>query len=250
MGAGCRGSRARRASCASIKPRCGRRSHRRHISAPCSRRTRTRSSTPASSPSGLARAAEERGIEIFEHSPVRRIDTVGRRRGGRDRRRAHLRAQGRARDERVPLAAAPQHAHDRAGVRLRADDRAAVDRAARGDRLERPAGSERPGQPVPLLPPDRRRPHPVRRLRRRLSLRRARPRRVREPARVVREAREPLLHDVPAARGPDGSRIAGPVRSTRARGSARSTAAPARTRSRTRPVSPVSVSPRPASPAR
>ena len=241
---------ARRASCASTKPRCGRRSHRPPISAPCSRRTRTPSSTPASSPSGLARAAEERGIEIFEHSPVRRLDTAGDgvavvTDGGRITARKAVLATNVFPSllRRNTLMTVPVYDYVLMTEPL-------TDRAARGDRLERPAGSQRPRQPVPLLPADRRRPHPVRRLRRRLPLRRARPRGVREPARVVRAAREPLLHDVPAARGPDGSPIAGPVRSTRARGSARSTAAPARTRSRTRPVSPVSVSPRPASPAR
>ena len=126
--------------------------------------------------------------------------TPGRRRGRHRPRRACAPTQGRARDERVPLAAPAQHAHDGAGVRLRADDRAALDEQRRA-RLERPPGRERPGQPVPLLPAERRRPHPVRRLRRRVPLRRARPRGVREPARDVREAREPLPHDVPAARG-------------------------------------------------
>ena len=55
------------------------------------------------------------------------------------------------------------------------------------DRLARPPGHRRHGQPVPLLPPDRRRPDPVGRLRRRLPLRRPgrprarRPRRRRSP---------------------------------------------------------------------
>ena len=55
--------------------------------------------------------------------------------------------------------------------------------AARVDRLGGTAGHRRLGQPVPLLPADRRQPHPVRRLRRDLPLRRPR---ARERTRTVR----------------------------------------------------------------
>ena len=70
------------------------------------------------------------------------------------------------------------------------------------DRLEAPPGHRRRRQPVPLLPPDRRRPHPVRRLGRRLPLRRPgrpAPRRARPD---LRHARPALLPHLPAARGP------------------------------------------------
>ena len=50
---------------------------------------------------------------------------------------------GRAGHQRVPAAAAPDPQLRRPGVRLRADDRAAVGGAARGDRLEGPAGDRR-----------------------------------------------------------------------------------------------------------
>ena len=72
----------------------------------------------------------------------------------------------------------------------------------RDDRLAAPPGHRRRRQPVPLLPPDRRRPDPVRRLGRGLPLRRPgrpAPRRARAD---VREARAALLPHVPAARGP------------------------------------------------
>ena len=80
---------------------------------------------------------------------------------------------GRAGHRRVPaIAAAPAQAVAGAGVRLRADDRAAVGRAAGQRRLAAPAGRRGPGQPVPLLPADRGQPDPVGRLRRGLLQRR------------------------------------------------------------------------------
>ena len=62
------------------------------------------------------------------------------------------------------------------------------------------AGPLRRHQPVPLLPPDRRPPDPLGRLRRGLRLRRARHARARRAARDVRAARGALPRDVPAAR--------------------------------------------------
>ena len=58
--------------------------------------------------------------------------------------------------------------------------------AARRDRLARPRGALRRHQPVPLLPPDRRPPDPLGRLRRGLRLRRPRLARARRPARDLR----------------------------------------------------------------
>ena len=103
------------------------------------------------------------------------------------------RAPGGARHRRVPAAAAPAAAVRRAGVRLRADDRAAQPRAARRDRLAQPAGRRRLGQPVPLLPADRRQPHPVGRLRRRLLQRRQRSSRSSTSGRDLRQAGRALL---------------------------------------------------------
>ena len=69
-------------------------------------------------------------------------------------------------DVRVQRLDAAAGDHVRAGLRLRADDRAAHRGAARRDRLGRPRGHVRRGQPVPLLPAVGRRPDPVGRLRR------------------------------------------------------------------------------------
>ncbi len=63
-------------------------------------------------------------------------------------------------------------------------------------------GPRRQREPVPLLPAHRRRPHPVRRLRRGLPLRRQGAPRVRGPHREPPQARLALLHDLPAVGGP------------------------------------------------
>ena len=123
---------------------------------------------------------------------------------GPHRLRHRHRRPGRAGDQRLPGAAAARAAAYGAGLRLRRHDRAAVGRAARGDRVAGPAGARRPRQPVPLLPAQRRRPDPVRRVRRGLPLRQAGPVGVRAPARVVPPAGLPPAHDVPAARGRTG----------------------------------------------
>ena len=123
------------------------------------------------------------------------------------RRRAHgLRCggacrQGRARDQRVPVAGTPPQTPHRARLRLRADDRAAVAPAAGRDRLAGTPGHGRHDQPVPLLPDDQRRPDPVGRVRRDLPLRAPCAAVVRPAARDVRPARPAVLHDVPAAGG-------------------------------------------------
>ena len=74
--------------------------------------------------------------------------------------------------------------------------------AARLDRLEAPPGHRRQRQPVPLLPAERRQPHPLGRLRRRLPLRRTGRSRPRRPRGDLRAPVAELLHDLPAARGP------------------------------------------------
>ena len=104
---------------------------------------------------GLRRAAVAAGVRICEYSPVSALEPDG---AGikvttdagvvRARRRA-------ARHERPPAAADSDPSLHRADLRLRADDRAAVRRAAPRDRLGPPAGDRRPRQPVSLLPPDR-----------------------------------------------------------------------------------------------
>ena len=121
----------------------------------------------------LARVATDLGVEIHEHTRVTGLDAPTR--GPVDvthhRRLGHQRP-GRAGHQRLPLAAASDPADDGAGLRLRADDRAAHRRPARLHRLGQPAGPRRPGQPVPLLPADRRQPDPLGRVRRDLPLRR------------------------------------------------------------------------------
>src|SRR6201989_1850 len=126
------------------------------------------------------------------------------RRGGRDGAAPPRRAAGQtggARHQRVSPAgpaAAPVH---RAGLRLRAGDRAAQPGAARRRRLAEPAGRRRRGQPVPLLPADVRQPDPVGRLRRHLPLRRRGPPGLRPAPGHLRQARRAFLHHVPAAGG-------------------------------------------------
>ena len=65
-----------------------------------------------------------------------------------------------------------------------------------------PPGHRRLGQPVPLLPPDRRRSHPLRRLGRGLPLRRPGLPPPRRPRPDLREALPALLPHLPAARRP------------------------------------------------
>ena len=71
----------------------------------------------------------------------------------------------------------------------------------RVDRLGEPPGNRRQRQPVSLLPADRRRPHPLRRLRRDLSLRQPHRARARAARAQLRHARGALLRQLPAARG-------------------------------------------------
>ena len=85
---------------------------------------------PGKLATGLARAAEEAGVEIFEGSPVRSSTTTVLRRRDHRHRACHGATRG-AGHERLPVAAAPQPADDGPGVRLRPDDRAADGRPAR-----------------------------------------------------------------------------------------------------------------------
>ena len=128
---------------------------------------------PAKLAAELARVAEERGVEIFERSPVHaHRRRPARRRRGRHRRRARRRRARRARHERLPVAAEAQPAHDGAGVRLRAHDRAADATSS----SPRSAGSDRQGigdlaNQFHYYRLIARQPDPVRRLRRGLPLR-------------------------------------------------------------------------------
>ena len=150
---------------------------------------------------GLRNAALAAGVRVFEHTAVERprgagagveLTAAG---GSVAARRALL-----ATSAYPPLvrSVAPLRA---AGVRLRADDRAAEPGSARVDRLVPPPGARRLRQPVPLLPAERGRPHPLRRLRRRVPLRRPGGLPARRPRGDLRHALPALLHDVPAARG-------------------------------------------------
>ena len=103
----------------------------------------------------LARACQEAGVAIYEHTNAQRLDSAG----------VALRIQAptgdlhlpqrRAGDERLSEPAAAQPAAHRAGVRLRAGHRAAHRRAARPHRLAAQAGNRRLRQPISLLPADR-----------------------------------------------------------------------------------------------
>src|SRR6185312_12039002 len=138
---------------------------------------------------GLAALAERLGVTIHEHSPATAIEE-----------------DGDAVVIRTPLGSVrAAHQGDPsvrvAGVRPRVDDRTAVRRADGFDRVVEPAGPGRHGQPVPLLPADRRRPDLVGRLRRDLPLEQRRRSAVRAARRHVLDALEAVLRDVPAARG-------------------------------------------------
>ena len=193
----------------------------------CGRATACALVDPARLCWGLARAAEAAGAERLRGH-------AGDGAGGRRRRRARRDAPGgrvlarrrAAGDERVPAARARDPPLRRAGLRLRARHRAAVGRRS----ATRSAGAARPGalrhrQPVPLLPPDRRPPDPVGRLRRGLRLRR--PRRAR--ARPAARRRSPRWPSTSSRRSRSSrgcaSRTAGAARSTRAAASRRCGAA-------------------------
>ena len=174
----------------------------------------------------------------------------GQRRGRRDRAHPARRAAGPAggaRHQRVPPAGQAAAAVHRAGLRLRAGDRAAQPGAARRRRLAEPAGRRRRGQPVPLLPADPGQPDPVGRLRRHLPLRRRRPPGLRPAPGYVRHARRALLHARSRSWRASGSAIAGAARSTPAAGSARSSAPRTAAGSPTRSATPGWGWPRPGS---
>ena len=175
-----------------------------------------------SGPAGLG--ARRRGG--VARSPDLRGDAGPRHRGGRRRRfpahsrRADPRATRGARDLRVPADRPLDPPLRRPGLRLRARDGAALGGAARRGRLEEPPGRGRLRQPVPLLPADERRPHPLGRLRRRLQLPQRPGAASRPAAGDLRDAGPELLRHLPAAGGNHGSRTGGAVPSTRAAASA------------------------------
>ena len=110
---------------------------------------------PAALAWGLARAAEDAGVRVYEHTPARSLRRAGGAllvttpHGTITARQAALGHQ------RVPQPAAPGPAAHCPGLRLRPGHRAAVRRAARQPGLAARPGHQRPGQPVPLLPADR-----------------------------------------------------------------------------------------------
>ena len=128
-----------------------------------------------------ARLGSRRGRRVARRTHPRGHPCRGHRARGIGPRRPHRRGlrracrPGRPRHQRVPLPGPPGAAAHGPGLRLRADDRAALARAARRGRLAPEAGARRHDQPVPLLPDDPRRPDPLGRLRRDLPLRPARP---------------------------------------------------------------------------
>ena len=151
---------------------------------------------------GLRAAAARGGVRIHEYTPVRALRKTA---GGVsviDRRRGPRRPPGPARHERLPSAAPLDRLVHRAGLRLRAGDRAARRAHARRGRVGPPAGRQRHRQPVPLLPADRRLANPVGRVRRGLPIRRTGRTAARRPRADVRQALPALLHDVPTARRP------------------------------------------------
>ena len=128
-------------------------------------RRRRRARRPGSARVGLRRAALEDGVRVHEGTQV----TAMRRDGEGvllETPRGRVRASaGGAGHQRVPAAGALDRPLRDPGLRLRARHRAARPGAARGGRLGGARGPRRLGQPLPLLPAHRRRPHPVGRLR-------------------------------------------------------------------------------------
>ena len=159
------------------------------------------SSTPRGSPGAWPPSCERRGVRVFEASAATGLARNGAgvrvTHGARTRRRPRRRD----RDRRLPGAAQAARELHHAALRPRAHDRAAHRGPARVDRLGRGAGTHRRGQPVPLLPADGRRAHPVRRLGRGVLLRRQGRREPRAARQLARAARPALPRDLPAARG-------------------------------------------------
>ena len=150
---------------------------------------------------GLARACEERGVRIFEGTPVTSSRARARRRRADDAVGRGTCAPRRARHQRVPAAAPPAALARHPRVRLRADDGAADARTAGVHRLAAPAGAGGRRLHVPLLPAHRGPAHPLGRLGRALLPRPPHPPGVRGPARPVRQTGRSLLHDLPPTRG-------------------------------------------------
>jgi hypothetical protein len=151
---------------------------------------------------GLKTAAMSLGVRIYEDTKAT-VHREGRRRRARHHAaRPHPCRQGGAGHQRVQAAAEADQPLHRPGVRLLHGHRAALQRAARRDRVDQPPGPQRHQQPVPLLPTHRGQPDPVGRLRRHLLLARQGEHRAREPARDVGQAEQALLRHLPAAGGP------------------------------------------------
>ena len=148
-----------------------------------------------------------RGVRAGRADPRAQPGDVARRHAGRrraDRRRGPpARPPGGSGHQRLPAAGAGDPPLRGAGLRLRAGHRAALGGAAGGDRLGESPGHGRLHQPVPLLPADRGRPHPVGRLRRHLPLRQRGGAAAGGSRRDVLAAVRALLPDVPAAGGAD-----------------------------------------------
>ena len=156
--------------------RCARRSTRRPTSAACGRRDASRARRSRRGCAGGSRARPRRaGARVYEGTPVTALRARRRGRARRDARRARARARARcwrrARSRRscARSAATSCPVYDYVLV---TEPLSAAQRDAIGWRGA--PGALRPREPVPLLPPDRRRPDPLGRLRRGLRLRRPR----------------------------------------------------------------------------
>ena len=206
---------------------------------------RARWSTPHASRGGCATPASRSAFASTRAPAPPASAPRRRRRRGRHRvrRRPGLgpRRPGRPGHQRVPAAAAPRSSTTSCPVY----DYVLMTEPLSGEQWDAigwagPAGHRRHGQPVPLLPPHRRRPDPVRRLRRDLP-RSGMSRDARRAARVVRAARRAPRRGLPAARR---HRVTHPgaAPSTPARASRRSSAPPRTAGSRTPPATPASAS--------
>ena len=146
---------------------------------------------PARLARGLRDACLRLGVRLHENTPVRELD-------GSDAGVRLATPYGEVLARQVALGTNAFRpllrrwsALHRAGLGLRPGHRAALGRAARRHRLGRAARALRRREPVPLLPADRRRAHPLGRLRRRLPPgrphRRAARAQTRRPSRVLAE---------------------------------------------------------------
>ena len=149
---------------------CGPRSTRPSTSAGSGRGMRAGWSIRPGWPGACCGVALELGVRVHEQTRVTGLVDAGSTLAVRTARRLDPRAKGLARDQRLPGRDSRDPAIRRAGLRLRADERAADRGATGGDRLADPVRPERWRQPVRLSPDDRRQPDPLRRMGRRLSI--------------------------------------------------------------------------------